>query len=124
MEADGAFPPGSTGVGPPERVTRSLVCPWLPPSALSLGERCRVLGFGSDVVLLDGPDVGGSAAITGSPEGESVTDARRDLTESARGGSACLESERVSMTRDLRIIDLTGAFRSGSTLLFEVDGGV
>jgi hypothetical protein len=83
-------------------------------------------------VLLDGPEIGGPMAITGSPspEGELATDACGD---SARGGSAfCsafLGSERTSVVRDLRVrdlrdIDMAGAFVSGSTLLSDVDGGV
>jgi len=75
-------------------------------------------------VLLDGPEVGGPVAITGSPGGELVTDACGDPTESARGGSACFGSERMSVVRDPREIDLVGVFVSGFTSLSDVDGGV
>jgi hypothetical protein len=88
------------------------------------GESCRVFRFGPDTVLLDGPEVGGPVPITGSPEGELVTDACGDPTESARGGSACLGSERMSVVRDLRDIALAGALVSGFTLLSDVDDGV
>lgn len=84
----------------------------------------RVFRFGSDIVLLDGTEVGDPVAITGSPEGELVTDASDDPTESARGGSAFLGPERMSVVRDLRVIDLAGAFGSGSTLLSDLDGGM
>ena len=74
---------------------------------------------------MDGPEVGGPVVITGCPEGELVTDACfGDPTESARVGSACLGFGRMSMVRDLRVIDLVGAFVSGSALLSDVDGGV
>ncbi len=88
------------------------------------GERCRVFLFGSDTVLLDGAEVGGPVALTGSPEGELVTDACGNPTESARGGSGCLGSERMSVVRDLRDIDLADGFVSGFALLSDVDGGV
>lgn len=77
-------------------------------------------------MLLDGPEVGGPVAITGSTEGESVTETCGDPTESARAGSGCLGSESmsVSVVRDPGDIDLAGAFVSGSALLSDVDGGV
>lgn len=74
----------------------------------------RVFRFDSDIVLLDGTKDGDPVTITDAC----------DPTESARGGSAFLGSERMSVVRDLRDIDLAGAFVSGSTLLSDLDGGV
>lgn len=74
-------------------------------------------------MLLDGPEVDGPVAISGSTEGGLVTDVCGDPAESARGGSACLGPERMSVVRDVRDIE-SGAFNSGSTLLSDVDGGV
>ena len=75
-------------------------------------------------MLLDGPEVGGPVVITGSLEGESETDACGDCTESARGGSACRGSERMSVVRDLRDIDMVGALLSGFPLLSDDEGGM
>jgi hypothetical protein len=86
--------------------------------------RCRFFQFRLDTVSLDGPEVGGPVAVAGSPEGELVTGACGDPTESARGGSARLGSERMSVVRDPRDVNLAGAFVSGFTLLSDVDGGV
>ena len=75
-------------------------------------------------MLLDGTEVADPVAITGSPEGESVSDSCRSSTESARAGSACLGSGLVSVVRDPRDVDLASAFVSRSALLSDVDGDV
>lgn len=72
-------------------------------------------------MLLDVLEVDGPVALTGSPEGELVTDACGDPTEPARGGSAYLGSERMSVVRDLGDVDLAGAFVPGFTSLSDVD---